>query len=160
MLSEYEKVNSEDGGLPLNLMMRQRMLVKALRLLLKNELEQEEDDEPEEIERIQPELPVMKNNDQRKAFLDNYQTWSIWFEVPEASEVYHRFDLPDGSSIVICEYHLYYAWKEKYGEEDPHGIATREYLLKPGYHYLHDCLSNRTALVEHLKEVQKKTWVS
>ncbi|MGN0422676.1 MAG: hypothetical protein ACI4EY_08070, partial [Lachnospiraceae bacterium] len=35
-LVEYEKVNSEDGGLPHNLMMRQRMLVKALRLLMEN----------------------------------------------------------------------------------------------------------------------------
>ena len=104
---------------------------------------------------IDPELPILKNNDQRKAFLDNYQTWPVWFEVPEASEVYHRFDLPDGSSIVICKYNVYYEWKEKYTDESPHGIATREYLLKPGYHYLHDCLSNRTALAEHLKEVQK-----
>ena len=158
-LAEYEEVNSKDGGLPLNLMMRQRMLVKALRLLMQNETVPEEDDEPEEQEEpktVQPELPILKNNDQRKAFLDNYQTWPVWFEVPEASEVYHRFDLPDSSSIVICKYNVYYEWKEKYTDESPHGIATREYLLKPGYHYLHDCLSNRTALVEHLKEVQKK----
>lgn len=135
-LSEYEKVNAEDGGLPLNLMMRQRMLVKALRLLMENEAvsEEDEDNEPEEQEEpktVQPDLPILKNNDQRKAFLDNYQTWPVWFEVPEASEVYHRFDLPDGSSIVICRYNIYYEWKEKYTDESPHGIATREYLLKP-----------------------------
>lgn len=155
-LAEYERVNGVEK-LPLNLMIRQRMLVKALKLLLENEKEVEK---PEDIEEDdipeQPELPVLKNNDQRKAFLDDYQTWPVWFEVPEASEVYHRFDLPDGSSIVICKYRLYYDWKEKYTDESPHGIATREYLLKPGYHYLHDCLSNRTALVEHLKEAQKK----
>lgn len=101
------------------------------------------------------ELPKLRNNDQRKAFLDNYQAWPVWFEVPQASEVYHRFDLSDGSSIVICEYHMWLSWKEKYSGEDPHSTGTREYLLKPGYHYLHDCRTNITALVEHLKNVQK-----
>lgn len=103
----------------------------------------------------QPELPKLRNNEQRKAFLDNYQTWPIWFEVPQASEVYHRFDLPDGSSIVICEYHMWLSWKERYSDEDPHSTGTREYLLKPGYHYLHDCRTNTTTLVDHLKNMQK-----
>ena len=112
----------------------------------------------EAMERItpdQPDLPVLKNNDQRKMFLDNYQTWPIWFDVPQASEVYHRYDLPDKSSIVVCEYYQYIDWKERYSDEDPVTVRTREYILKPGYHYLSDCLSNRTAIIEHLKEVQK-----
>lgn len=112
----------------------------------------------EAMERItpdQPDLPVLKNNDQRKMFLDNYQTWPIWFDVPQASEVYHRYDLPDKSSIVVCEYYQYLDWKERYSDEDPVTVRTREYILKPGYHYLHDCLSNRTAVVEHLKEALK-----
>ena len=149
-LAEYEKVNSEDGGLPLNLMMRQRMLVKALRLLLESEAELEEDDELEE-----PELPSMKNNDQRKEWLKNYKDWPVWFEVPEASEIYYRFNLPDGSSIVICEYHMWLSWKEKYSDENPDSIGTREYLLNPGYRYLQDCCTNSTVLVEHLKNLQK-----
>ena len=112
-------------------------------------------DEGNITELEQPELPKLRNNEQRKAFLDNYQTWPIWFEVPQASEVYHRFDLPDGSSIVICEYHMWLSWKERYSDEDPHSTGTREYLLKPGYHYLHDCRTNTTTLVDHLKNMQK-----
>lgn len=157
-LAEYEKVNSEDGGLPLNLMMRQRMLVKALRLLLESEAELEEDDELEEQEEhspVQSDLPVMRNNDQRKEWLKNYKDWPVWFEVPEASEIYYRFNLPDGSSIVICEYHMWLSWKEKYSDENPDSIGTREYLLNPGYRYLQDCCTNSTVLVEHLKNLQK-----
>lgn len=104
----------------------------------------------------QPEMPVLKNNDQRKAFLESYQTWPIWFQVPEASETYHRYDLPDGSSIVVCEYLYYAEWKKRYNNESPDTAGTREYLLKPGYHYLQDCKTNTSALVEHLKNVQKK----
>lgn len=157
-LAEYEKVNSEDGGLPYNLMMRQRMLVKALRLLLESEAELEKDDELEEQEEpapVQPDLPVMRNNDQRKEWLKNYKGWPVWFEVPEASEIYYRFNLPDGSSIVICEYHMWLSLKEKYSDENPDSIGTREYLLNPGYRYLQDCCTNSTVLVEHLKNLQK-----
>ena len=157
-LAEYEKVNFEDGGLPYNLMMRQRMLVKALRLLLGSEAGLEKDDELEEQEEpapVQPDLPVMRNNDQRKEWLKNYKGWPVWFEVPEASEIYYRFNLPDGSSIVICEYHMWLSWKEKYSDENPDSIGTREYLLNPGYRYLQDCCTNSTVLVEHLKNLQK-----
>ena len=104
-----------------------------------------------EQEREQPELPKLRNNDQRKAFLNNYREWPVWFRVNEASEVYYRYDLPDGSSIVICEYHFYLPWLSK----DQDRTGTREYLLKPGYHYLEDCKTNTTTLVEHLKNIQK-----
>ena len=104
-----------------------------------------------EQDREQPELPKLRNNDQRKAFLNNYREWLVWFRVNEASEVYYRYDLPDGSSIVICEYHFYLPWLSK----DQDRTGTREYLLKPGYHYLEDCKTNTTTLVEHLKNIQK-----
>lgn len=102
--------------------------------------------------REQPELPKLRNNDQRKAFLNNYREWPVWFRVNEASEVYYRYDIPDGSSIVICEYHFYLPWLSK----DQDRTGTREYLLKPGYHYLEDCKTNTTTLVEHLKNIQKE----
>lgn len=34
-------------------------------------------------------------------------------------------------------------------------IRELEYMLKPGYHYLHDCRTNTTTLVDHLKNMQK-----
>lgn len=104
----------------------------------------------------QPPFPAMSNNDQRRAFLDSYTDWPVWFKVQQADEVYYRYDLPDGSSIVICRYRYWADWMEKYSDENPDCTATREYLLKPGYHYLHDCRTNRSALVEHLKDIQKK----
>ena len=106
-------------------------------------------------DREQPELPKLRNNDQRKAFLNNYREWPVWFRVNEASEVYYRYDLPDGSSIVICEYRQWISWKEKYTDENPDSIGIREYLLKQGYHYLEDCKTNTSFLVDHLKNIQK-----
>ncbi len=105
--------------------------------------------------RKQPELPKLRNNGQRKEFLENYKNWPVWFRVNEASEVYYRYDLPDGSSIVICEYRQWLSWKEKYTDENPDSIGVREYLLKQGYHYLEDCKTNTSFLVDHLKNIQK-----
>lgn len=106
---------------------------------------------------VQPELPRLKNNDQRKEFLKTYRDWPAWFKVPQADEVYYRYILPDGSAIVICEYKEYCGWwKNQYIDKDPDGTFTEEYLLEPGYKYLHNCKTNETALIRKLMEVQKK----
>lgn len=95
------------------------------------------------------ELPPMKNAEERKAFLDSFHEWTIWFEVPEASEKYYRFNLSDESCIVVCEYETYLDWSRR-------TVKMQEYyLLNPGYHYLHDCSANRTQIIEHLKNLQK-----
>ena len=31
------------------------------------------------VENVQPELPKLKNNDQRKEFLRNYEEWGVWY---------------------------------------------------------------------------------
>ena len=104
----------------------------------------------------QPELLRLKNNEQRKEFLSKYRDWPVWFEAPQADEVYYRYILPDGTAIVICEYKQYVEWKEKYTDENPESTYTKLYLLEPEYHHLHDCETNETALVRKLMEVQKK----
>lgn len=107
------------------------------------DLEAAEEPDPEPME-----LPDMKNNEQRKAFLENYRSWPVWFRVPNAQEVYYRFDLQNGDSIVIREW-MYESWKWK----ETH--STYEYLLKPGYKYLDNCRTNRTALIDYLRGLRK-----
>ena len=148
-LDDMERVLQAEPDPTLEKLIREkRLLVRALDGLL-GEMDHPEKEKPE-----QPDLPNLKNNDQRKQFLETFRDWPVWFEVPEAAEVYYRYDLPDGCSLVICEYHYWVGWRQRYGE-DPEGTGTKEYLLTPGYHYLEDCNSNRTAMVEKLKEIQK-----
>lgn len=118
----------------------------------------DEDIAKEVEEVVQPELPKLKNNDQRKEFLRTYRDWQVWFEVPQADEVYYRYILPDNSAIVICEYKQSTTWfVNKYLDHDSEfNTYTVEYLLEPGYKYLHDCKTNETALVKKLMEVQRK----
>lgn len=167
-LEEYEKVNAEDGGLPLNLMMRQRMLVKALRLLMHEALP-EEDDEPEEQEEqeepgtVQPELPVLKNNDQRKEWLRNYKDWGLWYEDEHIGCRYYRYIFDNGAVLVAEEYDSkysdYVSYLHLFGgshcQHDKYGQI--KYRMHDKYNKYPN---SETELVEFLKEVQKKTWVS
>lgn len=114
------------------------------------------EDRKTQTEQSKPDFPVLTNNDKRKEFLKGFREWPVWFEVPEKNETYHRYNLPDGSSIAICEYSMWIEWKEQYTDENPDSTRTELYLLKPGYRYLNDCKSNESAIVEHLKNVQKE----
>ena len=150
-LSDAIKINKIEPHPDLEKMIRKKkLLVGALAGMLcdlKNVVEP--------LKAEQPDLPALKNNDQRKEWLNTYHDWPVWFEVPEAAEVYYRYDLSDGSSLVICEYHYWLEWMARYGDE-PDRTGTREYLLTPGYHYLEDCKSNRTTMIDKLKEVQRR----
>lgn len=163
-LAEYEKVNSEDGGLPLNLMMRQRMLVKGLRLLMEHEADQddqEEDEEHEEIEPVQPELPVFKNNDQRKKWLKEYKSWGLWYRDENIDVNYYKYDFSDGSRLVVAEYpkrRMYWKPNEFADEHYYHLLEkNRTYygsdktFEQP---YMHGT-DSETYLVEFLKNLQK-----
>lgn len=104
----------------------------------------------------QPELPQLKNNDQRAAFIDAYETWPLWIDNQETGERYYRYDLSDGTSFVIKTYHsMLYDWKADVAMRYKEGYgANEEYLLESGK-FFRDCRTNRTTLIEKLKEIQK-----
>ena len=102
----------------------------------------------------------MKNNDQRKAFLNTYQSWPVWFTVPQADEIYYRYDFEDGSAFVIRETKYFNEWMLRYIEMgntsyDPEVVRTQEYILKPNYRYLSNCQSNRSEMIDYLRKLQK-----
>lgn len=105
----------------------------------------------------QPELPTLKNNDQRAAFVDNFETWPLWIETEETGERYYRYDLDDGTSMVVKVYHaMLFNWKGGLDDRYTEGYGRHEYyLLEPGK-FFRDCDANRSALIEKLKEIQKK----
>ena len=140
-LNQYLDVYKDAASLPA-FIEEQKIIVAALAGMV-CDLEAAEEPDPEPME-----LPDMKNNEQRKAFLENYRSWPVWFRVLNAQEVYYRFDLQNGDSIVIREW-MYESWKWK----ETH--STYEYLLKPGYKYLDNCRTNRTALIDYLRGLRK-----
>ena len=109
---------------------------------------------------VLPELPLLKNNDQRAAFVDDYETWPLWIETKETGERYYRYDLEDGTSMVVKVYHAkLFDYKTEgliYEERFAEGYGRHEYyLLEPGK-FFRNCATNRSNLIEKLKEIQKK----
>ena len=122
------------------------MMIQAYKLLLK---EHDESDQKLDPVEQQPELPLLKNDKQRAEFIDAYEEWPLWIDNQETGEKYYRYELPDGTSFVIKTYHAmlynydaleYGNYKEGYGENEQ---------------YLRDCRTNRSTLIDKLKELQK-----
>lgn len=129
------------------------MMIQAYKLLLK---EHDESDQKLDPVEQQPELPLLKNDKQRAEFIDAYEEWPLWIDNQETGEKYYRYELTDGTSFVIKTYHAmlynydaleYGNYKEGYGENE-------QYLLKPGK-FFRDCRTNRSTLIDKLKELQK-----
>ena len=132
---------------------RYNMMIQAYKLLLK---EHDESDQKLDPVEQQPELRLLKNDKQRAEFIDAYEEWPLWIDNQETGEKYYRYELPDGTSFVIKTYHAmlynydaleYGNYKEGYGENE-------QYLLKPGK-FFRDCRTNRSTLIDKLKELQK-----
>lgn len=109
----------------------------------------------------QPELPRLKNNDQRKEWLKNYKAWGLWYTDKNINVNYYKYDFADGSRLVVTEYldrimewngeekrdscyfHLLEKNKKAYGNKKTY---DKQYVHAP---------DSETYLVEFLKWLQK-----
>ena len=153
-LEEYEACE----GLPARMMLRKRMIVDALRLLLASYEETEE--ETEEIS--QPPLPEMKNNDQRKEWLNNYRSWGVWYKDEHTGATYYRYQFDNGATLIAEEYELESPYTGTYTSSYMHLVGGPEPPRKNGipkwrrHEKYNRFQNNETELVEFLKEVQRK----
>lgn len=150
LLDDYLKV----GGIPKATMERQKIIVGALAAMIS-------DLENNPVPGPQPELPVLKNNDQRKEWLNNYGDWGLWYRDGNLDVNYYKYDFPDGSRLVVAEYPQrigYWDAKKPHDEcyyhlleKDKKGYNGKLYDAKYGH-----SPDSETYLVEFLKNLQKK----
>ncbi len=159
-LEEEEKMLRdylECDGLPERTILRQQLKVAGLRIihnLVKDVLETEE-------ETIQPELPRLKNNEERKEWLENYQDWGLWYRDERIDVNYYKYDFKDGSRLVAVEYPM----REGYWNQEPRDEHFFHFLKKNKKKYasLDETYDEKfrnetdsiTSLAEFLKEIQK-----
>lgn len=147
----------ECDGLPKRTILRQQLKVAGLRIiqnLVKDVLETEE-------ETTQPELPRLKNNEERKEWLENYQDWGLWYRDERLDVNYYKYDFEDGSRLVAAEYPK----REGYWNKEPRDEHFFHFLKKNKKKYasLNEVYDEKfrnetdsiTTLVEFLKEIQK-----
>lgn len=108
----------------------------------------------------QPELPILKNNDQRKEWLEDYKAWGLWYRDENIDVNYYKYDFPDGSRLIVAEYpHREMYWiKERRDEFFYHFLEKNKskYGGKGTYDEVYRNTTNSTTeLIEYLKKIQK-----
>ena len=110
-------------------------------------------------DRTAGELPCLSNDAKRYAFIDSYSVWPVWLDIPQTGERYYRYDLPDGTCIVIKDY-------EYHPDAYNYGKMPLKATIRGWAEYFHlrdgdgltfkDSKTNRSMLVEHLKSMANK----
>lgn len=110
---------------------------------------------------IQPELPILKNNDQRKDWAENYKAWGEWYYDENIDCHYYKYDFQNGDRLIVEEYRD----REAYWGNDKRNYNYFHLLQKEKLKYEknktyekkyeHDTTS-MTEIVEYLKDIQKK----
>ena len=101
-------------------------------------------------------LKELTNNQKRKEFLEDYTGWNLWLYVPQVSEKYYLYPLPDNTMIVDKETEHTKGndwWKVE--ERGGYYVTTEYYLLEGDWGRFADCKKSKTQIVEHLREVAK-----
>lgn len=133
---------------------RHCMMLQAYKLLLLTRNEEEPT--------TQPELPHMKNNDQREEWLRNYKPWGIWYRDEHIGSTFYKYDFECGARLVVEEFVSKYDHGDfthaKYhliGGPEPPKDSYRFSKWARHEEYNHYPNSD-TELVEFLKYIQKE----
>lgn len=115
----------------------------------------------------QPELPVMKNNEQRKEWLRNYTDWGLWYEDKNIGCRYFKYDFENGARLIAEVYTSNendWKWVSSFetsylhlvGGPEPTRNKSAPGIPKWTFHKKYSRYPNsETELVEFLKFVQK-----
>ncbi|MBD5631768.1 MAG: hypothetical protein HDP34_00860 [Clostridia bacterium] len=111
-----------------------------------------------ELREKEPELPILKNNDQRQEWLSNYKAWGLWYRDENIDVNYYKFDFTDGSRLVVSEYPLRQSyWSNERRDECFYHLLEKS---KHGYDGTYDETyrhkeDSETYLIGFLKNLQK-----
>lgn len=122
--------------------------------------ETEVQQETEDVE--QTPLPKLKNNEQRKEWLNNYRSWGIWYKDEHIGVTYYRYQFENGAVLIIEEYENENEYTGAYissyfhlvgGPEPPRKNGIPKWSRNKKYNRYQN---NETELIEFLKEIQKE----
>lgn len=156
---ETEKLNewlsAFEGEEHPSFVIRQKIIVDALNKTVITQSEQ-------------PEFPILKNNEQRKQWLNNYKEWGLWYEDSNTGASFYKYDFENGARLIAETYKHRndYARTEYMGTEfefcyfhlvgGPEPPRTKYGCGKWTRHETYNRnADNITELVEFLKAVQK-----
>lgn len=99
-------------------------------------------------------FPDLKNMKEREEFLKNYKDWPVWCQNELTEETFYRYDLPDGSAIVVRSYPYTIP---SYPRVNRDMVWQTYYLLELGEKgHFEDCRASMTELKEYLTRLRKE----
>lgn len=112
------------------------------------------DSEPQlqenEPDHTQPDLPALKNNDQRKDWLRSYKDWGLWYRDDHINVDYYKFDFDNGARLIV---EMYHRKATKY--RDAHDEYYYHLLRHPDSEF-ERFPDSETVLLDFFKDLQKK----
>lgn len=158
-----------DEGIPGRTILKYQLIAGGLRIiknLVRDCLDDENKDDGKNVmEQLQ--LPVMRNNDQRKEWLRNYKAWGLWYTDEHIGVRYYKYDFANGARLIAEEYDrdtVHSQWVSDNTESYyMHLIGGPEPERKSGIpkwtqHGRYNKFPNsESELVEFLKEVQRES---
>lgn len=107
-----------------------------------------------------PELPYLKNNDQRREWLRNHRDWGLWYEDEHIGVKYYKYDFSDGTRLIAEEYISEYTGYDSYlhlvggpPEREINNMGCNKY---PYHKYYSKYPDSESELTEFLKAIQKR----
>lgn len=97
-------------------------------------------------------LSELTNNQKRREFLEDYPSWNLWLDVPEVSEKYYSYPLPDNTMIIVKETEHVKGddwWKKE--ERGGYYVTTEYFLLEGDWERFADCQKSMTQIIDHLR---------
>ena len=115
--------------------------------------------EEQQVMQTQPDLPNLKNADQRKAWLADYKSWGLWYYDEHIDVNYYKFDFSDGSRLIVAEYpQRQEYWSSKVSDEYHYHLlekGKKKYDSKQTYdEKFRANYNNETYLIEFLKDLK------
>lgn len=106
-------------------------------------------------------LPMLKNNDQRKSWIEDYKAWGMWYRDENIDVNYYKYDFSDGSHLIAAEYpQREFYWSNEIRDEVYYHLVEKGKQKYNGLGAYDEKYQNSTTsvgeIVEYLKEIQKK----
>ena len=98
-------------------------------------------------------IKLWSNDQKRKAFIQDYKTWGLWFTQPELDLTFYKYDFPDGSRLIAIEY-----LREPHQYEKTDGSETvicNKYCLQRGAYFTPSAACGYE-MTDHLKTLKEK----
>lgn len=78
------------------------------------------------------EVIKLSNGDKRRAFLDDYESWGVWLDIPELNVQVYKAKLPNGRVIYVTRFKNYNTYGGEYSAPVyRYGMSENEYKSYP-----------------------------